>query len=71
MEKLLQYIETHLKWASQTPENARVFYDQAFGAVQFYIIDHNLYGKEFTDLETKWNTTYQPAFEAIIYGSAE
>ena len=71
MEKLLQFIETHLKWASQTPESARVFYDQAFGAVQFYIIDHNLHGKEFTDLEAKWNTTYQPAFEAIIYGGVE
>ena len=71
MEKLLQYIENHLKWASQTPESAKVFFHQAFGAVQFYIIEHNLYDEEFTALETKWNTTYKPAFEAIMYGGAE
>ena len=71
MEKLLQYIETHLKWAGQSPENATVFYNQAFGAIQFYIIEHNLSGEEFTALETKWMETYRPAFEAIIYGGAE
>ena len=71
MEKLLQYIETHLKWAAQTPESAKTFFHQAFGAVQFYIIEHNLYDEEFTALETKWNTTYKPAFEAIMYGGAE
>lgn len=68
MEKLLNYIETHLKWAAQTPESAKVFFNQAFGAVQFYIIEHNLSDKEFTALETKWNTTYKPSFEAIMYG---
>ena len=71
MEKLINYIENHLKWAKQTPESAKIFFSQAFGAVQFYIIEHNLYDEEFTALETKWNTTYKPAFEAIMYGSAE
>lgn len=68
MEKLLQYIETHLKWASQTPDHAQTFFNQAFGAVQFYMIEHSLSGDEFTTLETKWNETYKPAFEAIMYG---
>ena len=70
MEKLFQYIENHLKWASQTPDHAKTFFNQAFGALQFYIIDHNIYDEEFTILETKWNTTYKPAFEAIMYGGA-
>jgi hypothetical protein len=68
MEKLLQHIETLLKWASQTPDHAKTFFNQAFGALQFYIIEHNLSNSEFSALETKWNTTYRPAFEAIIYG---
>ena len=68
MEKLLNYIETHLKWSAQTPESAKTFFNQAFGAVQFYIIEHNLHGEEYTILETKWNETYKPAFEAIMYG---
>lgn len=68
MEKLIQYIESHLKWASQTPDHAKTFFNQAFGAVQFYIIEHNLSAEEFADLETKWNTTYKPSFEAIMYG---
>ena len=71
MEKLLQYIETHLKWASQTPDNAKTFFNQAFGALQFYIIEHNLSNEEFANLETKWNTTYKPSFEAIMYGGAD
>ena len=68
MEKLLQYIENHLKWSAQTPEHAKTFFNQAFGAVQFYMIEHSLTGDEFTELETKWNETYKPAFEAIMYG---
>lgn len=68
MEKLLQYIENHLKWASQTPDYAKTFFNQAFGAVQFYIIEHSLSNDEYIALEAKWSHTYKPAFEAIIYG---
>jgi len=71
MEKLLQHIETLLKWASQTPDYAKTFFNQAFGALQFYIIEHNVSDDEYTILETKWNTTYKPSFEAIMYGGAE
>lgn len=68
MEKLISYINTLYKWSVQTPNEAKVFFNQAFGAVQFYIIEHNLSGEEYTELETKWNETLRPAFEAIIYG---
>ena len=67
MEKLINYIEMHLKWA-QTPESAKTFFNQAFGAIQFYIIEHNLSNEEFAELETKWNEVYKPAFEAVMYG---
>lgn len=67
MEKLLNYIETLLKWASETPGHAKVFFNQAFGALQFYIIEHNLSVDEYANLEIKWNTTYKPSFEVIMY----
>ena len=68
MEKLINFIEMQLKWAKQTPESADNFFHNAFGAVQFYIIEHNLYDEEYTALETKWNETYRPQFEEIVYG---
>lgn len=68
MEKLINHIETLLKWANQTPIYATAFFYQAFGAVQFYILEHNLSTEEFTTLETKWNTTYKPSFEAVMNG---
>ena len=68
MEKLTNHINTLLKWSKETPEHARAFFNQAFGALQFYIIEHNLSNAEYTDLETKWNETYKPAFETIMYG---
>lgn len=71
MEQLLNYIGNLLAWASQTPNHATAFFHQAFGAVQFYMIEHDLRGNQYTELETRWNTTYKPAFEAIIYGGAE
>ena len=68
MEKLINYINTLYKWSVQSPESAKTFFNQAFGAVQFYIVEHNLSGEEYTELETKWNGTLRPAFEAIMYG---
>lgn len=68
MEKLLHHIGTLLAWASQTPDHAKTFFNQAFGALQFYIIEHNLSADGYADLETKWNTTYKPSFEVIMYG---
>ena len=71
MEKLINYIEMELKWAKQTPEHAHTFFNQAFGALQFYIIEHTLRGDEYAELETLWNEKYRPQFEAIMYGSAD
>ena len=71
MEKLINYIDTLYNWSVQTPNEAKTFFNQAFGAVQFYIIEHNLSGEEYADLENKWNVVFRPAFEAIIYGGAE
>ena len=70
MEKLISYIENLLKWANETPDRARTFYDQAFGGLQFYILEHSLSKDEFAELEDKWYFTYRPAFEAIMRGGA-
>lgn len=71
MEKLINYINILYQWSVRTPENAKVFLNQAFGAVQFYIFEHNPSGEEYDELETKWSETFRPAFEAIIYGGTE
>lgn len=71
MENLIRYIDNLYKWSTQTPQFAKTFYNEAFGAFQFYILDRGLSGDEYTELETLWNTKYRPNFEAIIYGGAE
>ena len=68
METLTNYIENLLKWTRQTPENALTFFNQAFGAMQFYIIEHNLHNAEYTALETLWNESYRPQFMVLITG---
>lgn len=68
MEKLINFIEMQLRWAKQTPESAKVFFHNAFGALQFYIIEHSLHNEDYAELETLWNETYRPQFEKIVYG---
>lgn len=68
MEKLINYIDMLYKWSVRTPNEAMTFFNQAFGAVQFYIFEHNLSGEEFNYLEDEWNAVFRPAFEALIYG---
>ena len=68
MEKLINFINQQLLWAKQTPVNAIVFFHNAFGALQFYMIEHDLRGTQYAELETLWNETYRPQFEALSYG---
>lgn len=68
MEKLINYIDMLYKWSVQTPNEAKTFFNQAFGAVQFYVFEHHLSGEEFNYLEDEWNAVFRPAFEAIMYG---
>ena len=67
MDKLINYIEMQLKWAKLETETANSNFHNAFGALQFYIFEHSLTGKEYSELETLWNETYRPQFEAIVY----
>lgn len=71
MEKLIQFIETQLKWAKLETETANSNFHSAFGALQFYILEHSLSGDEYVELETLWNETYRPQFEAIVYWGEE
>jgi hypothetical protein len=70
MEKLINYIEMQLKWAKETPQFANNFFHNAFGGLQFYIIEHNLNNADYAELETLWNETYRPQFETLVYGGA-
>lgn len=67
MEKLIQFIEMQLKWAKLETETANHNFHNAFGALQFYILEHSLSDNEYAELETLWNETYRPQFEAIVY----
>lgn len=64
MEKLKTMVEIHLSYAKKFPEHARSYFDQAFGACQYYI-----FANPSTQMlvENLWNT-YKPQFEAIVYG---
>lgn len=68
MEKLINYINQQLNWAKDTPQYAEAFFHNAFGALQFYIVANDLRGTEYAELETLWNETYRPQFEALVYG---
>lgn len=68
MNKLINFINQQLTWAIQTPDHANAFFHNAFGALQFYMIEHDLRGNEYAELETLWNETYKPAFEFVMYG---
>lgn len=68
MEKLINFIEMQLNWAKQTPNSANAFFHNAFGALQFYIIEHNLNNEDYAELEKVWNETYRPQFEELVYG---
>ena len=68
MEKLIYFIEMQLNWAKQTPNTANAFFHNAFGGLQFYIIEHNLKNEDYAELEKLWNETYRPQFEELVYG---
>lgn len=68
MEKLISFIEMQLKWAKSETETANSNFHNAFGALQFYILEHSLSNDEYAELETLWNETYRPQFEALISG---
>ena len=68
MEKLIYFIEMQLNWAKQTPNSANAFFHNAFGGLQFYIIEHSLNNEDYAELEKVWNETYRPQFEELVYG---
>lgn len=68
MEKLINYLDILLGYAKRTPLCVRTFYDCAFGAVEFYIFEHPVTASECDEVETLWNETYKPQFEALMYG---
>lgn len=64
MDKLKTYVEILLKYAKTSPENAGKYFNQAFGACQYFLFE---YPAMQILLENMWNE-YKPQFEALIYG---
>lgn len=71
MEKLIDFINQRLIWASQNREYAQIMFHQAYGALQFYIETSGIDDTEYRTLELLWEHTYRPSFEAIIYAPIE
>ena len=65
MSTLINYLDYTLKAAKNPCLEAKTFYNQAFGAVQYHLY-------QFPNDECKvialWEDVYKPQFEKEIYG---
>lgn len=68
MEKLIKELDYRLNLCSSaaTPQFAKTFYDQAFGAASLFMC---LYPDRDDEVIRIWNTKYKPKFEKIVYGA--
>ena len=64
MEKLQQFIMSCLRLCAQKQNNKEIWIHQAFGAVQFYIIEHP---EEYEAVAAMWSSI-KPQFERNIWG---
>lgn len=64
IKQILNYIDTRIAKAAIYPSDAKTFMNQAFGALDFYLLNNP---NDFNQLEQMWNNTYKPQFEKIIY----
>ena len=64
MEILKAYVMRCLRNCTKTTTNRRIWMDQAFGAVQFYVEEHP---SSFDEVEQMWNEI-KPHFERWVYG---
>ena len=64
MEKLKNFVMSCLRNCAKATDNKRIWMDQAFGAVQFYVEEHP---SSFDEVEKMWNEI-KPYFERWVYG---
>lgn len=67
METLEQTIDRKLDWAKRANDytQARTYFQQAFGAVEFAMAMVNHWEDEAV-IVTKWSNEWRPAFEEIM-----
>ena len=64
METLKAYVMCCLRNCEKATDNRRIWMDQAFGAVQFYVVEHPT---SFDEVEQMWSN-FKPRFEYRVYG---
>lgn len=64
INNLRTYCNDLLSYAHMTTENAKRYYDQAFGAAEFAIWEHS---ELFKEIDKMWSG-FRAEFETIIYG---
>lgn len=64
MEKLHQFVMGCLRLCSKSETNKEIWIHQAFGAVQFYIVEHP---EEYEKVAEMWDKI-KPHFERNIWG---
>lgn len=65
MKTLKNYLDYTLKAAQNTCFDAKTFYNQAFGAVQYHLIQ---FPQDECKVIAMWEDKYEPMFEKEIYG---
>lgn len=66
MNTLIDLLNYYLSLVKHGDDKTRiVFYNQAFGAVQYHSF---LFPSQHCELEKLWNETYKPQFEQLVYG---
>lgn len=65
MEKLINYLNITLNAAKNPCFEAKIFYNQAFGAVQYHLFQFPCDEAEVVKL---WDEVYKPQFEMEMYG---
>ena len=66
MKTLINLLDYYISLVKHGDHKTRlVFFNQAFGAVQYHSF---LYPSQHSELEKLWNETYKPEFEKYVYG---
>ena len=66
-EQLTKYFERMEHYMILAPEDAKIFFNQAFGGISFALQVINDIDKEY-DLITWWEEEWKSRFENICYG---
>ena len=66
-EKLIAYFNRQMHYMDINPTERRVYFDHAFGALEFACVVANDWDEE-SELIDLWNEEWKSKFEAKVYG---